>query len=53
MRRFIATAFQICHYEGPEIADIFTDANKEVGLEINAEKTKYMLLSSPEFRSKS
>jgi hypothetical protein len=29
------------------------DASKEVGLEINVEKTKYMLLSSPECRSKS
>jgi hypothetical protein len=29
------------------------DASKEVGLEINVEETKYMLLSSPECRSKS
>jgi hypothetical protein len=29
------------------------DASKEVGLEINVEKTKYMLLSSPECRPKS
>jgi hypothetical protein len=34
--------------------ETLTDASKEVGLEINAEKTKYMLLiSSPECRSKS
>jgi ribosomal protein S2 len=26
-------------------ADTLTDANKEVGLKVNAEKTKYMLLS--------
>jgi hypothetical protein len=26
--------------------DTFTDASKKVGLEINVEKTKYMLLSS-------
>jgi hypothetical protein len=29
------------------------DGSKEVGLEINIEKSKYMLLSSPECRSKS
>jgi hypothetical protein len=29
------------------------DASKEVGLEVNADKTKYMLLSSPECRSES
>jgi hypothetical protein len=32
---------------------IVIDASKEVGLEINVGKTKYMLLSSPECRSKS
>jgi hypothetical protein len=29
------------------------DASKEVGLEISAEKTKYVAISSPEYRSKS
>jgi hypothetical protein len=29
------------------------DASKEVGLEINVEKTKYVAISSPEFRSNS
>jgi hypothetical protein len=33
--------------------ETLTDASKEVGLEINTEKTKYLLLSSPECRSKS
>jgi ribosomal protein S2 len=28
-----------------EITETLTDASKEVGLEVNAEKTKYMLLS--------
>jgi uncharacterized protein YdcH (DUF465 family) len=29
------------------------DASKEVGLDVNIEKTKYKLLSSPECRAKS
>jgi hypothetical protein len=29
------------------------DASKEVGLEVNAEKTNYVAVSSPECRSKS
>jgi hypothetical protein len=33
--------------------DILIDASMEVGLEINVDKTKYMLLSSSECRSKS
>jgi hypothetical protein len=32
--------------------DTLIDANKEVGVEINVEKTKYVAVSSPECRSK-
>jgi hypothetical protein len=32
--------------------ETFTDPSKEVGLEVNAEKTKYMLLSHARFQSK-
>jgi hypothetical protein len=34
-------------------AETLIDASKEVGLEINVEKTKYVAISSPECRSES
>jgi hypothetical protein len=33
--------------------EVLSDASKEFGLEVNAETTKYMFISSPECRTKS
>jgi hypothetical protein len=37
-----------------ETQELFTDASKEVGLEVNAEKAEHVMMSlSPEYRGKS